>query len=197
METLIKRLDSWLKNNRPDYYAKLQPGLSGEAIAEFEKTLGLEMPTAFKALYQWRNGQQPSSFEGLQYNQSFMNIEAIKEARQVLNDLFEGEDAEEENWWKPQWVPFLDNGGGDHLCIDMDGTFTGQKGQIIEFWHDWEDRSIQYANLENWLETFVTSLEKNLWMDDDGDFPLVDEDAWETYYTTHNPGYPIENAAGD
>lgn len=39
-------------------------------------------------------------------------------------------------WWWPKWIPFMENGGGDYLCVDMDPTLSGNLGQIVIYYHD-------------------------------------------------------------
>jgi hypothetical protein len=76
------------------------------------------------------------------------------------------------------------------------GVFTDRPGQLIEFWHDWEDRLIEYPSLELWLEVFFGSLEAGLWADVEGDLHPVDNDAWHNYRSLHNPGYLLHYEAG-
>jgi cell wall assembly regulator SMI1 len=47
VETLIERVDRWLKANRPDYYALLQPGAAHAALDAFEMRVSLRLPAAF------------------------------------------------------------------------------------------------------------------------------------------------------
>jgi cell wall assembly regulator SMI1 len=192
MEKLIARLDRWLKEHRPAYYAELQPGLSGPRLREFQREVGFRMPNAFKELYAWRNGQDPRCSTALQHNRMFMSIEDVLDTHRLLNELLEGGEFDGELWWCPRWVPFLDNGSGDHQCIDMGGAFAGVEGQVINFWHDWESRNIEYSSLEKWLETFVASLEAGLWREVGGDLHPIDEDRWDAFLGEMNPGYPIK-----
>src|SRR4051812_14624405 len=76
MNDLIARLDTWLAQSRPDYYARL--GKPGAAPAEFEAleaTLGQRLPASFKHLYEWRNGQD--SFEALDDRHQLMTLSEI------------------------------------------------------------------------------------------------------------------------
>ncbi len=196
MERLIVRLDRWLKEHRPAYYAELQPGLSGVRLREFERAVGLPVPDEFKALYVWKNGQAPKCFAALQFNRMFMSIEDVLGRHRLLTEMLEGGEFDLAMWWSPRWVPFLENHGGDLLCLDMGGAFTGVEGQIINFWHDWESRSIIYPSLEKWLETFVNSLEARMWQEVGGDLHPVDEDEWHAFLGEMNPGYPIRANAG-
>jgi hypothetical protein len=45
-----------------------------------------------------------------------------------------------------------DYDGGDHICYDTSGVFTGQKGQLIEFWHADNDRNVIAPNLKSFIE---------------------------------------------
>jgi cell wall assembly regulator SMI1 len=201
---LIERLDQWLQAHRPIYYQELLPGLTDSEYEKFEERLGLRAPAAFRALYQWRNGQSAKCYKGFQDNRQFASAECILGSKQILDEMNEGNEEggfdsgfAMANWWSPSWIPFLDNGGGDHLCLDLGGAFTGRPGQLITFWHDWENRSIEYPSLELWLEIFVGSLEAGLWADVKGDLHPVNEKAWDNYRSRHNPGYPLRYEAGD
>jgi cell wall assembly regulator SMI1 len=155
---LFARLDRWLAANRPDYYARLQQGATAEALAAFEARFGLALPDDFRALCRWRNGQDPACFDSFQDNRMFSSLEDIAETKAVLDDMI-GYDFEDPRWWRRGWVPFLANGGGDHLCLDLAAEDGGHPGQLVAYWHDWEDRSIEYASTERWLEAFVRSME--------------------------------------
>ena len=196
MERLISRLDQWLEDHRPAYYAKLQPGLSGHRLDEFERDIGFPVPEAFKELYAWKNGQDPSCFAALQHNRMFMSIEDVLDTHRILNEFLEGGEFDHDMWWSPRWVHFLDNGGGDRQCIDMGEAFFGVEGQVINFWHDWDNRDIEYPSLEKWLEVFVATLEAGLWREAEGDLHPVNEDKWHDFLAEMNPGYPIKANAG-
>src|SRR5262249_742235 len=131
--------------------------------------------------YAWRIGQAPRCFAALQHNRMFMSIDDVLGTHRLLTEMLEGGEFDLQMWWSPRWVPFLDNGGGDHQCIDMGGAFGGVEGQVINFWHDWESRDIEYLSLEKWLETFVASLEAGLWRDVGGDLHPIDEDGWDAF----------------
>jgi uncharacterized protein (TIGR02996 family) len=155
---LLARMDRWLAANRPDYYACLQPGVSARALNEFEERFGLTLPRSFRGLYRWRNGQPRDCFESLQDNRMFSSLEDIAETKEMLDGMI-GNDFEDPEWWRRSWVPFLANGGGDHLCLDLAAEDGGEPGQLIAFWHDWEDRSVKYESLDDWLHALVESME--------------------------------------
>ena len=195
MSDLIERLDMWLAENRPDYYKALQPGASEETVAALEEQLGVTLPTTFRDLLKWRNGQAPRNFDSIYQNYSLIDAEEIAGTRQSNNELLAAGDFDQANWWDAQWVPFLGNGGGDFYCIDYAGSFGGKKGQIIVWNHDYEARPVEHVDFDHWLQTLVEALEKGFLVDDDpyGWQPTEEFDA---LYAEINLGYPIENEAG-
>ena len=162
MEDLIARLDAWLSSERPEFYAHLLPGLTDAELRDWEAALGGALPADFRAFYAWRNGQDADYFKSFFHNFSLMPAVHIVGARQVLNDLLAAGEFDLLNWWSPQWVPFLDNGAGDHYCVDIGGSFGGSLGQVLMFNHDWENRDIEYPSFRAWLATVVVALEEDV-----------------------------------
>ena len=158
MSDAIRRLERWLKANRPDYLAQLQPGATDAQLDELEATLDVKLPEALRELYKWRNGQPDDCYDGLSHNREFSNINTVRENWEMLTEMI-GADFEHSHWWRRSWVPFLYNGGGDHVVVDVEGSFGGERGQVLRFWHDWEDRSIVAPSIQSWLEHFVIALE--------------------------------------
>ena len=54
--------------------------------------------------------------------------------------------------WNSKWIPIADNGAGDYLCMDMDPTEAGTIGQVLYYWHDWEDRSLDANSFFEFIE---------------------------------------------
>lgn len=159
MADLLKRLDAWLSKNRPAYYAGLLPGLTDMEWDAFVAQLSVQPPAALRAFYQWRNGNPDDCFYG---NQDWMCAEEAARMKRMLDDMI-GYDFEE-GYWKRDWIPFLHNGGGSYLCVDVTGaTDDGVPGQLVEFWKADEDRPVCATSLEEWLADFVNSLERDVW----------------------------------
>jgi cell wall assembly regulator SMI1 len=156
---IIQRMDRWLAAKRPDYYNCLQPGVSDAVLDEFEARFSLRLPEAFRLFYKWRNGQDPRCNASLQDNRMFSPLEEIAETKNLLDGMV-GHDFDDPRWWRRGWVPFLSNGGGDHLCLDLTAEDGGRAGQIIAYWHDWEDRSVEHFSFEQWLGELVDSMEQ-------------------------------------
>lgn len=155
---LLERLDKWVSANRPDYYGKLLGGASPKDLDALEKKFQLQLPSGFRELYQWRNGQDPNYSASLQHNWMFSRLEDLSDSKETLDGMI-GSDFEDPKWWRRGWVPFLSNGGGDHLCLDLTAEDGGAPGQLLIFYHDWEKRAVEYPSLEAWLSELVESME--------------------------------------
>ena len=156
--SLIDRLDRWLRANRPGYYARLRPGASDERLNEFEARFGLALPAAFRQVYRWRDGQEPGCYDSLQHNLMFSSLYDAAGSKELMDGMI-GSDFEDPRWWRRGWVPFLDNGSGDHLCLDVAAEDGGTPGQVLTFYHDDPRRPVRFPSFEGWLEDLVTSME--------------------------------------
>lgn len=195
MQDLIQALDEYLKSKRPKLYAELQPGLSETEITRLELRLGYELHPEAKSLYAWKNGQALNSEEPLQFNFYWLPLDAAVERNIQLGEEHSAEQIEKD-WWNPKWLPLLDNTHGDHLCLDHCGVADGEAGQLVNFWGDWEDRSIEYPNLASFLGIFLSSMQQEMWTysEEDGYQPK-DEHDWEDFVEESIPGYPLDHEA--
>jgi cell wall assembly regulator SMI1 len=157
-KSLIEGVDRGLAANRPDYYALLQPGTTDADLDTFEARFAVKLPAAFRELYRWRNGQDPMSSAPLQGNRSFMRLEDIARVKDMLDGMI-GYDFDDPRYWRRGWVPFLHNGGGSYLCLDIAAEDGGHPGQLIGFWKQDEDRPVEYPSVEAWLADLVASME--------------------------------------
>lgn len=73
-----------------------------------------------------------------------------------------------DEWWRLGWIPFCGDGGGDHLCVDLDPAEGGTVGQVISMWHDMPNRDITGASLTDFIEIISADAEAgNLVWDED------------------------------
>jgi cell wall assembly regulator SMI1 len=159
MLPVLTRIDHWLAVHRPDYYAQLQPGVNGAALDAFESRFPLRLPAAFREMYEWRNGQPPDCTERLLGNWTFEPLGEVSDRKEMLDGMI-GYDFEDPRYWRRGWVPFLHNGGGSHLCVDLAAEDGGAPGQLIEFWKADEDRPVASPSVEAWLNGLAESMER-------------------------------------
>lgn len=186
MEDLIARLDTLLRHLRPDFYQLMKPGLTEIEMITLEKELGVALPSDFKAFYYWRNGLKKFQFfiDGWE----LMSSKQILEDCRMQNDLLD-KGTYAPDWWNKQWIPFLSN-NGDLLCIDLAGSFSGDKGQILEFLHDDFPVNVYHENFYKWLETLVETLEHNLVTYDKYGITTIVNEEYVKLFNKINPGYP-------
>lgn len=190
---IITRLDAWLRTNRCAVYGSLQPGVHPAVLSEMEAEFGFSLPAVFRELYLWRNGQQGVVPPAFRNNEYLMPVDEIQNSWRELTGMQEHGEWEQPQWWSRGWVPFLHNGAGSHLCVDLLGSFTGKPGQVIEFWAKFPDRPIVAPDMETWLGHFVQSLEQGLWAEDeDENFSLVNEKKQPKI-----PGYPMKRDSNE
>jgi cell wall assembly regulator SMI1 len=149
--SIIQHLDSQLASLRPDYYVQLNPPLSMADIQALETSYSVLLPDDLKALYRWKNGQKSNCYQSFVNNSTFIPLEEALHTAKELTAMI-GTDFEAENWWHPGWIPLFQNGGGDSICYDTMGVFTGVAGQLIEFWHADPDRSVIASSLLSFLQ---------------------------------------------
>lgn len=151
---LFAALELRLAESRPDYYASLSQGVDNAALDAFAQRFGLRLPDSFRALYRWRNGADEDLGESLVGNLIFSPLSQIIEAKALLDGMI-GSDFDAPAWWRSDWIPFLANGGGDHLCIDLLAIDGGTPGQLRMFYHDDRSRPIRATSIEAWLAALL------------------------------------------
>ena len=150
MDETIQKLDRYLATLRPQYYLKLNEPLDDSQMDKLEDHYKIEIPKNLRLLYKWKNGQDAKCFEAFVNNSMFTPLhQALYDASELTSMI--GYDFEIENWWNGKWIPILQNGGGDNICYDVGGLFTGQQGQLIEFWHEGNDRNVIAPTLKEFL----------------------------------------------
>ncbi len=155
-----------LVSENPNLAGVLNAPAEGRDIAHLEKTVGISLPKDFSAALKLGNGQNgniPGIFDG----HRFLCIDEILSDWNVLKMLSEEGDFDDERsrpesgikkrWWNPHWIPFTNNGFGDHFCLDMDPSSEGALGQVIFVWHDAPGRSLVSNDFSAWLSKLSTS----------------------------------------
>ena len=84
-----------------------------------------------------------------------------------------------DEWWRLKWIPFCGDGGGNHLCIDMEPADGGTPGQVITLWHDEPARNLIAPSLTGFIEIIAEDFEDGalIWDEDwGGVYAAPDED---------------------
>ena len=154
MEEIIQKLDKYLSTSRPEFYLELNEPLDDSQIDKLEEYYKIKIPKDLRVLYRWKNGQKPGCYEAFVNNSGFIPLrQALYDASELTSMI--GSDFEIDNWWNENWIPIFQNGGGDSICYDLKGAFTGQQGQLIEFWHADNDRNVIAPTLETFFSKII------------------------------------------
>jgi cell wall assembly regulator SMI1 len=171
MKELWNRLEQWLKEQAPDVYADLNPGVSQLEIDNLEGVIGYKLPNDLRESLMIHNGQRGES-DWLFAGWELLSTDRILDEWLVWKDLYDKgtfEDWEvdvihegiKKVWWNPAWIPLTYNGAGDHHCIDLAPANGGLVGQIISMWHDWEERRVLANGYRQWFEYIISEFESN------------------------------------
>lgn len=171
MKNELQVLDKNIREKRPEYYAKLQDPLTARQIADLELKYKITLPNDVKQLYLWKNGQQYDNYAAFANNSMFEPLENVLNSGQELTGMI-GYEFLFENWWNPSWLPLFSNGGGAYICYDREGTFTGVKGQILEYWNSDNDRNVIAPDLPTFLKVLNTYYQETEVADFDAYFSI-------------------------
>jgi cell wall assembly regulator SMI1 len=197
MNDLVARLETWHRKHRPELLEELGARVDDTMLRSSSERVGAELPEVLVALWRWHDGTKDGCYSGFQFNRQFMSSASALRTMEMLDELLDAGEFEQPFWWHKRWLPFLHNGGGDHVCIDFEGCFGGTPGQVLEFWHDDEDRNVVYPDIATWLAVFVEALEADMFEDDEGDLHPHDDDTFKEFLAARLPGYPRRfNASG-
>jgi len=191
MRDVVARLERWLERHCPHKLERLAPGLMDEAIAAYERQLGVTFPDGMRALYRWHNGAPPGQL-GVDIigRYALQSLEQVAGQQRMMNELLEQGSFKTKNWWRKTWLPIFDKGTGDLICWDPRGSFGGAPGQVIEFWHTDHDRTALAPSFDGFLTAYVDSLDAGLWTYDEED-GLDDHDELNAFLAERFPGYPV------
>ena len=78
-------------------------------------------------------------------------------------------------WWHPRWVPLLNVGNRDLLCIDLAPGPSGWDGQLIYFWHEGTENHVVAISWQSYLAAFAEDLEAGHYTYTGGKLQPVDE----------------------
>lgn len=164
-------LERALEARSPDVLADLNKPASDADIQDLETRLQLSLPADFLACYRIHNGQRSrarSFFQGFEWL-SLRHIgldwsawEGLRKSGDFDGNPSRPDSQIREGWWRSGWVPFATDGGGTHLCIDLDPAASGSKGQVIKVFNDMPHRQYVAADFGSWLALQVESITHGL-----------------------------------
>jgi cell wall assembly regulator SMI1 len=164
-----ERIEQWLAAKAPEVLDNLAGPASEQELAARERALGVALPDEFAESYRLHNGQR-RDVPGLTEMGWLLPLKEAVAQRRVWKELLDGghfvgvssepDVGVRDDWWSPKWIPFTHDGGGNHLCIDLDPAPGGSVGQVILMWHDDPRRELRAGSFGGWLSEFAARLER-------------------------------------
>lgn len=160
MEVILK-LDHWLKENRNEFYKKLNKGLTDNQIKDWETKFGFNFPEEFKVLYQWKNGQKPSNRECFFNHLYFDSIDIIYEKWLDNNEDLVEFNEDDNIVWGESWLCFMSTIDGNGYCLDVEGELSN-KGNIIYYVHD-DVNEVLFKDLKTFTEMVLEQFKQGVY----------------------------------
>ena len=154
---LLVDLESWLGTHRPDFWESFFDPASKDQLDQFEESTGLTLPRDYRLLMSWRDGHHDPNYNVLDpfEQKGLLPLGITKSVIVDMNRLLHKASFDEE-YWRRDWLPFMDDDCGGYLCIDLSARHYGK----VFYWDNkGAFRTDVSNNLASWLEELVGKLQ--------------------------------------
>lgn len=169
---VLERLDSWYSAHLPPDEYRFNPPATDSQLDAFERVVGLQLPRAYRRLYQWHDGENDDR-RGHIYGLPLLSLEDAgaqwRAWAGVLADLGGNRYAIPGDTWprgavdpayiNPRWIALTHDGSGNHIGLDFDPWPGGRVGQVILFGRDEDVKVVLAPSLGRFLEWIAGLLE--------------------------------------
>lgn len=198
MNETFQQWQNFLRGNGIATAELLRPPAADADIGAAGQAMGFALPRDLAALYRTADGQTDpfkagappagQRFAPLFGGYAFNSLERmVKEWRMwqsvradfsdsAWEDMHEpitlrpGDPPVHREYWRPGWLPFATDGGGNSYAVDMDPPPGGMPGQIIVIGSDEDERRVLATDLPSLLRL---TMEAGALAIDDGDEQVV------------------------
>lgn len=148
----LQAIDRAAAAKAPEVAGGLRAGASEQELALLRRTIFGQQPIPedLEAFFRWHDGQKGYRSLSPMDNRMLLSIEDALNAWNFLSDPTE----DIQQPWEASWLPILANGAGDYLVYVASGS---TKGALLAYWHDAEDRRVEFPSLEAWARAVVES----------------------------------------
>lgn len=177
-----------------DVAQQFGPPAIDPVLTSFEQLVRVQLPEDFKAFYRVHEGQGKSEY-GLIFGLELLSLGRIKKEWTVWKRLsMEGSalpatgfqsDPEghiRKQYLNLKWIPFISDGNGNHVGIDMDPDLDGRAGQVITFGRDTLRKRVLAPSFAGYLEYYTSQLRNIDWRLEDGRWLLRNKELSRLHY---------------
>ena len=158
-----------IEKSHPPFRTLFAAGADASAVDRLERDLSLKLPSDLRHLLGKHAGSLGEQqvlpgwelFSPVRIGDEWRIWEELRRTEFVPDDITcdpEGPIKPDE-WWRLAWIPFTGDGGGNHLCVDMDPARGGTAGQVITMWHDDATRALIAPSLTDFIEILARDAE--------------------------------------
>ena len=169
---VLARLDAWFSANLPPNKYVFNPPATDAQINAFEKIVGFKMPSSFRQLYKWHDGENDDRW-GHIYGLPILPLERAAADWQQwkrTQAAFEGnrypvpggawpDGAVDPAYTNPAWIPLTADGSSGNIGLDFDPWPRGRIGQVILFGRDEDVKVVLAESLGRFLSWVAGLLE--------------------------------------
>ena len=173
-----RRYTETLTKQHPAFTSYFAAGASAAELDSTERAIGCALPLDVRHLLSVHNGAEAQVLPGWELFSAARIADEWRIWEGLYRDQFKPEglgcDPEGpvrgDEWWRLKWIPITGDGGGNHLCADMEPAAGGAVGQIITMWHDDSVRACVATSLSSFVEMIADKVESGAlhWDDDWG-----------------------------
>lgn len=170
VSSIMAEIEQILEQAFPDVIANLNDPVDEQALAALEGRLEITLPEDFREFYLLHNGERDRL--GLIFGLPLLPLEEIYREWQAwqavaAEDYFNLDfavisvpaGAIKEVYAHPGWLPFVKDGAGNHIALDLDPAPKGRYGQVFNFGRHENTRYVIALSFTDFLAFILAQLQ--------------------------------------
>ncbi|MFF7632784.1 SMI1/KNR4 family protein [Kitasatospora sp. NPDC008050] len=162
VQRIWERIESTLERLAPAVAAALPAGASEAQLAAAQQQLGVELPAEVLEFYRRHDGLPgvQVGYSGPVRSLAELVRDALDRADYADDPMDEEEDGEirRDISWSTGWIPIIQQGNGDVVCVDLDPPVPERRGQIIDWTHEGSTADYLAPSWREFLDDFAAEL---------------------------------------
>ena len=152
----------WLSKNYPKNYAELNSPAAEDSFSVFKEATSYDFPRALRDLYRINNGGGNFAYY------DFLPMDALISQWEANKETIDYDDplpgsaypanTIKTSSYNEHWVPFLHDGSGNFIGIDLDPGSSGTIGQVITFGRDERFQHVLAPSLEDYITIILQQI---------------------------------------